>query len=87
MCKATSDAAPEGWVSKRVVARHFGVCTRTVENWGSRGCPRLKGRNGLRRYRLSEMEDWLRELGGEHDEPNQGPQKEGADGDHQAQER
>ncbi len=52
----------EPWVSKRVLARHLGFSTRWVELRHREGLPsQLVG--GRRRYRISEVEAWLREAG------------------------
>lgn len=52
-----------GWVSSVVVAREFSVSLRTVERWRAAGCPVLKA-GGLVRFRLGEVEEWLRSWGG-----------------------
>jgi phage terminase Nu1 subunit (DNA packaging protein) len=47
----------EPWLDEKAIARHFGASTRTVRRWMRDGMPsRLIG--GLRRYRLSQCEDW-----------------------------
>jgi hypothetical protein len=52
----------EPWVSKKVLARHLGISTRWVELRQREGLPsQLVGR--CRRYRITEVEAWLREVG------------------------
>jgi hypothetical protein len=48
----------EPWMSKASLARHFGVSTRTVERWVSRGCA-SRTIAGMRRFRLSDVEEFL----------------------------
>jgi excisionase family DNA binding protein len=51
----------EPWRSKAWIAVHFEVSTRTVERWVARGGPRETLHDGgLVRFRLSEVEGWLR---------------------------
>jgi hypothetical protein len=50
-------ASWEPWVDERTIAKHFDACDRTIRRWRSLGMPsRLFG--GLRRYRVSECEEW-----------------------------
>lgn len=53
-------AADEPWVSKRKVAEHFGVSTRTIERWMDRGLPhdRPYGDRGHVRFKLGLCDDW-----------------------------
>ena len=54
---------PERWepfVAETVVARHFGVTTRTVRRWRLAGMPSY-AIGGCRRFRLSECEAWYLE--------------------------
>jgi hypothetical protein len=53
-----NSAATEPWLSKKSLAAHYELSTRTVERWVHGGCPsRLIG--GVRRLRLSEVEAFL----------------------------
>ncbi len=47
----------EPWHDERVVARHYGVSTRTVRRWRAAGMP-SRSIGGVRRYRLSACELW-----------------------------
>ena len=47
----------EPWQDERAVARHYGVSTRTIRRWRAAGMP-SRSIGGVRRYRLSECEDW-----------------------------
>lgn len=53
--------ADEAWVSKRSVAEHFGVSTKTIERWMKRGLPYDKpyADRGLVRFKLSRCEAWF----------------------------
>jgi hypothetical protein len=53
-------ASPEPWVTKRRLAEHLGVTTRWIELQQQRGLPHLR-MPGINRYRISEVETWLRE--------------------------
>ena len=47
----------EPWLDEGIVARHYGVSTRTIRRWRRIGMPsRVFG--GVRRYRLSDCEGW-----------------------------
>ena len=52
----------EPYVGKRGVCEHFAVGITTVEGWVRDECPSvfLEGR---RKFKLSEVEDWLRRSG------------------------
>lgn len=50
----------EPWVTRRHLAEHFGVTTRTITNYVQAGMPSLKLR-GERRFRVSECERWMRQ--------------------------
>jgi hypothetical protein len=51
------DVPWEPWLGEGLVARHYGVSTRTIRRWRRSGMPsRVFG--GVRRYRLSECEGW-----------------------------
>ncbi len=54
----------EPWLDEAAVARYFGVSTRTVRRWQHAGMPSAKY-GGVRRYRLSGCELWLRGREGE----------------------
>lgn len=67
---ATSDPAtaaasqgPEPWVTKRRLAKHLEVTTRWIEMQQRLGLPHLH-MGGMNRYRISEVEAWLRECYG-----------------------
>lgn len=51
---------PERWVTKRQLARHLQVTPRWIEMQQRLGLPRLDT-GGLTRYRVSEVEAWLRD--------------------------
>jgi hypothetical protein len=47
----------EPWWDEGMIARHYGVSTRTIRRWRRIGMPsRVFG--GVRRYRLSDCEGW-----------------------------
>jgi phage terminase Nu1 subunit (DNA packaging protein) len=49
----------EPWTDERNVAGYFGVDPRTIRRWRKNGMPsEIFG--GVRRYRLSECQDWHR---------------------------
>lgn len=50
---------PEPWVTKRQLADHLSVTPRWIELQQPLGLPRLST-GGLSRYRISEVEAWLR---------------------------
>jgi hypothetical protein len=50
---------PEPWVTKRQLAKHLQVTPRWIEMQQRLGLPRLQT-PGLNRYRISEVEAWLR---------------------------
>jgi hypothetical protein len=50
----------EPWVTKRELARHLRYSTRWVELRHREGLPSVL-MGGRRRYRISEVESWLRE--------------------------
>ena len=54
----------EPWLNEAAIARFFGVSTRTVRRGQHAGMPSEKY-GGLRRYRLSACEGWLRRGRGE----------------------
>jgi hypothetical protein len=47
----------EPWLGESVIARHYGVSTRTIRRWRGSGMP-SRAFGGSRRYRLSECESW-----------------------------
>jgi hypothetical protein len=51
---------PEPWVTKRQLANHLSVTPRLIEIQHPLGLPRLST-GGMSRYRISEVEAWLRE--------------------------
>jgi hypothetical protein len=51
---------PEPWVTKRQLADHLSVTPRWIELQHPLGLPHLST-GGMSRYRISEVEDWLRE--------------------------
>lgn len=53
---------PEVWVTKRQLAAHLQVTPRWIELQHPRGLPHLR-RDGIVRYRISEVERWLRDGG------------------------
>jgi hypothetical protein len=60
---------PEPWVTKRQLADHLSVTPRWIE-LHSRSASRV----GMSRYRISEVEAWLRERYGS---PSEAPQPRG----------
>ena len=46
------------------LAAYFAVSDSTIRRWRRRGMPSIKYPGGARRYRISECERWLREMGG-----------------------
>jgi hypothetical protein len=58
--RAESTLVPDRYLSRAELAEHLGVCVKTVDRMRREGCPsRTYGRR-LRRFRLSEVEGWLR---------------------------
>jgi hypothetical protein len=55
-----ASATPEPWVTKRRLAKHLDVTPRWIEMQQRLGLPRLST-GGMNRYRISEVEAWLRE--------------------------
>lgn len=55
-------AEVEPWLTEQLIAAHFGVSLRTVRRWRAAGCPSRK-MGAARRYRLSEVDAWLRSRG------------------------
>jgi excisionase family DNA binding protein len=51
----------KSWVGKRIVAKHFAVTTRTIDNWVKRGLlPHIRlGRNV--RFKLRDVDDSVRQ--------------------------
>ncbi len=49
----------EGWVTKRELASHLHVALRWIEMQHHNGLPHVR-RGGVVRYRISEVERWLR---------------------------
>lgn len=52
--------AVESWVTKQQLAEHLLVTRRWIELQQHHGLPHLR-MGGLNRYRISEVEAWLRE--------------------------
>ncbi len=50
---------PEPWVTKRQLAEHLHVAIRWIEMQQHHGLPHVR-RGGVLRYRISEVEAWLR---------------------------
>ena len=50
---------PEPWVTKRELAAHLHVALRWIESQHHNGLPHVR-RGGVVRYRISEVEAWLR---------------------------
>lgn len=53
-------ASPERWVTKKHLAAHLGVTPRWIEQQQRLGLPHLH-MGGINRYRISEVEVWLRD--------------------------
>jgi DNA-binding transcriptional MerR regulator len=51
----------EGWADRTTAAQMLGVTVRTLVRWHhqEKGPPRRRNGHGIR-YRISEIEDWLR---------------------------
>lgn len=54
------EPTPEPWITKQSLAKHLSVTTRWIELQQRRGLPHIHT-PGLNRYRISEVETWLRE--------------------------
>jgi len=54
------DPSPEPWITKQRLAEHLSVTTRWIELQQQRGLPHIHT-PGMNRYRISEVETWLRE--------------------------
>lgn len=52
-------STPEPWVTKRELAVHLHVAIRWIEGQHHNGLPHVR-RGGVVRYRISEVEAWLR---------------------------
>jgi len=52
-------ASLEAWVTKRQLAAHLQVTPRWIELQYPRGLPHVR-RDGIVRYQISEVEQWLR---------------------------
>jgi hypothetical protein len=50
----------EPWVTKQILAEHLLVTRRWIELQQHHGLPYLR-MGGMNRYRISEVESWLRE--------------------------
>ncbi len=61
---------PEPWVAKRQLADHLSVTPRWIELQQPLGLPRIST-GGMNRYRISEVETWLRERYGSPSEASQ----------------
>jgi len=61
---------PEPWVTKRQLADHLSVTPRWIELQQPLGLPRIST-GGMNRYRISEVEAWLRERYGSPSEASQ----------------
>lgn len=61
---------PEPWVTKRQLADHLSVTPRWIELQQPLGLPRWST-GGMSRYRISEVETWLRERYGSPSEASQ----------------
>jgi hypothetical protein len=57
---AGETASREVWVTKRQLAAHLQVTPRWIEMKHPHGLPHVR-RDGILRYRISEVERWLRE--------------------------
>jgi hypothetical protein len=60
MSTDAEDRPREPWVTKQQLAEHLGVTRRWIELQQQFGLPRLST-GGMNRYRISEVEAWLRE--------------------------
>jgi len=55
------DNAPgSAWVGKRVIARRFDVCARTIDHWLSRGMPHFKSSARMVRFSIPDCDEWYR---------------------------
>jgi hypothetical protein len=54
-----ADNQPERWITKHELAEHPSVSHRWIELQHPRGLPHLST-TGMSRYRISEVEAWLR---------------------------
>jgi hypothetical protein len=54
------EPSPEPWITKQRLAEHLSVTTRWIELQQRRGLPHIHT-PGMNRYRISEVEAWLRE--------------------------
>jgi len=59
------EPSPEPWITKQRLAEHLSVTTRWIELQQQRGLPHIHT-PGMNRYRISEVEAWLREQYGWH---------------------
>ena len=61
MTRWRRSALEDGWADRATAARMLGKTVRTLLQWHheGKGPPRRHNGNGIR-YRISEIEDWLR---------------------------
>jgi hypothetical protein len=57
---SAGESSPEPWITKQRLAEHLSVTPRWIELQQRRGLPHIHT-PGLNRYRISEVESWLRE--------------------------
>jgi hypothetical protein len=55
-----AEPSPEPWITKQRLAKHLSVTPRWIELQQRLGLPHIHT-PGLNRYRISEVETWLRE--------------------------
>jgi excisionase family DNA binding protein len=56
----TVPVAPEPLVTIDELARHIGVATKTIRRWRAYGLPFYGGAGTTLRFRVSEVEAWMR---------------------------
>jgi excisionase family DNA binding protein len=52
---------PDRYLTRDELAEHLGVVTKTVDRMRREGCPSYTFARRLRRFRLAEVESWLRD--------------------------
>jgi excisionase family DNA binding protein len=58
--RAAATVAPDRYLTRVELADHLGVCTKTIDRMVREGMPRHSFGRRLVRFRLGEVEAWLR---------------------------
>jgi excisionase family DNA binding protein len=58
--RAAVTAAPDRYLSRAELADYLGVCVKTIDRNVREGCPSHTFGRRLRRFKVAEVERWLR---------------------------